>query len=99
MVPTSKYTSDSSSSRTNPCQNATHRALAINEVLSRVFQLNDRHTNTVCARVNHAWSELALDELWHSMTHLLALFRVLAPLHLVLGHQSVTEFAVRDYFP
>ncbi|KAI5119249.1 hypothetical protein M0805_008800 [Coniferiporia weirii] len=63
------------------------RVICIPEVLDLIFEYSEKADNARCARVNRAWSEIALNHVWCEYPPLKALFQLLAPL-VVSGDRS-----------
>ncbi|TFK60169.1 hypothetical protein BDN72DRAFT_905209 [Pluteus cervinus] len=74
---------------------ATHRALAIPELLrSFFFALPDTRDNSHTALVCRTWSDIALDVLWYEVNDICILFNRLVPLtKSTTGSQPRQEFA------
>ena len=72
------------------------RTLAINEILSRIFSLNERRDNAICARVCRQWTECALDNLWEHLDQpggggLADLIQILSPLSVIIDDSGTRK--------
>lgn len=56
-----------------------HRVLSIPEILLHIFSLLPRSSNASNARVCQAWSDPALDVVWHDILNVTKMFDSLAP--------------------
>ena len=59
-----------------------HQALLISEILNEIFSRCSKHTLLQTALVCHAWSDVALDEIWRDVTigTFASLLQIVAPL-------------------
>jgi hypothetical protein len=66
------------------------RVLAMPELLAMIFNGLEHHDNFNNAIVCRRWSETALNALWHTVDDVIHLFRMLAPLDIVITESPGT---------
>ena len=58
-----------------------HHALAMADILIRIFSYTHQKDAARSARVCKLWSDVALDRLWRHVVHISHLFELLSPIH------------------